>query len=331
MRVVLQNISAYITMFVGIWIANVLLLFGLSMLPLTEHYKDVVQNHPIAKYQYTLVQEASTQTKGAEKYAVSELENNQEDITVYGVQKDSKYISHINTVKISQAYAEKYQLKKGDTIKLHKKYSAKTYPFKIDGIYRYNGSLSVFIPIQTYRKMFDTSNTYFNGYFSNHKITDIDSSLIINAITKKDLGKTADQLTNSMSVVMNAISVFAVIMYILIIYVLSKLIIERNADMISMIKILGYNRREIRKIYSGATTWIVILSLALTLPISDMIYRILYQIFMQEMKGWMNYYIASWIYLAIFVIGILSYIAVYFYSNRQINKISMSQIMKNME
>lgn len=38
-RIILQNISSYLTLFAGIFFADVLLLFGLMMTPLLNHYK----------------------------------------------------------------------------------------------------------------------------------------------------------------------------------------------------------------------------------------------------------------------------------------------------
>ena len=53
------------------------------------------------------------------------------------------------------------------------------------------------------------------------------------------------------------ISMFAtagVIMFMLIVYLLSKVIIEKNRQSISMTKILGYNNREINSLYITTTT-----------------------------------------------------------------------------
>lgn len=329
-RVILQNASAYITMLIGIGFANVLLVFGLSMLPMIDHYQDTVQTQAIASYQYILKAPFPTQTENAEKYAVTELENDREVIMVYGIQPDSKYVSAIDSIRISRAYAEKYRLKKGDTIRLHKEYTKKKYTMKVEGIYNSDVSVAVYMPIDRYRSRFNTADNYFNGYFSDHKIKDIDPSMIVSRITKKDLGKIADQMTDSVGGIMNAVAGFAVIMYVLIIYVLSKLTIERNADMISMIQILGFNKKEIRRIYSGATTIVVIVALFVTLPLSNMMFRVLFQIFMQEMNGWIQYHIAPWIYPFAFGVGLISYGVVYMISDRQIRKIPMSRILKNM-
>lgn len=46
------------------------------------------------------------------------------------------------------------------------------------------------------------------------------------------------------------INVFSVILFALLIYLLTKLIIEKNATAISMVKILGYQNREIMEAVS---------------------------------------------------------------------------------
>ena len=55
-------------------------------------------------------------------------------------------------------------------------------------------------------------------------------------------------------------NVFSLILFALLIYLLTKLIIEKNASSISMVKILGYKNREIVSLYLVSTTWVVIFS-----------------------------------------------------------------------
>ena len=54
LRIILQNKSSYFTLFVGIFFANVLLLFGMMMVPLLDHYKQVTVENMLAPYQYIL-------------------------------------------------------------------------------------------------------------------------------------------------------------------------------------------------------------------------------------------------------------------------------------
>ena len=65
-----------------------------------------------------------------------------ESISVYGIQKDSKYVSaelFEDGVTISDGYAEKYGMKVGDTLELKEPYEDKTYSFEVKSIYAYPG------------------------------------------------------------------------------------------------------------------------------------------------------------------------------------------------
>ena len=53
-RVILQNRSAYITLFIGILFANVLLMFGLIMPPILDNFKEEALDTRLSDYQYLL-------------------------------------------------------------------------------------------------------------------------------------------------------------------------------------------------------------------------------------------------------------------------------------
>ena len=117
-------------------------------------------------------------------------------------------------------------------------------------------------------RVFEKSDTYFNGYFSNEKITDIEEAYIASTITQDDLTKISRQLDVSMGNMFQLINVFAVLLFALLIYLLTKLIIEKNEHSISMVKILGYENDEIVRLYLVSTSWVVAVSVLLSLWIA---------------------------------------------------------------
>lgn len=115
LRVIFQNMPNYITLFIGILFASILLMFGLMMSPLLDNYKNEVVDNMISKYQYILKTEVETKTKDAEKYCANSLktyfnEEKGEEISIYGIKEDSEYvdIDFKNGVYISDGFAEKY-------------------------------------------------------------------------------------------------------------------------------------------------------------------------------------------------------------------------------
>jgi putative ABC transport system permease protein len=339
LRIILQNLPAYLTLFVGILFASVLLLYGMIMSPLLSNFKNQVQNSKIADYQYILKAPSKTDDADAEKYCVTSLniKNGGEKITVYGIADHSDYLSDLSLpqksgeVIVSDGYLEKYGLKVGDSITLEKEYENKSYTFTIAGDYKYAAALAVFMSQDAFNNTFDYDTDYFSGYFSNKKLTDIDDAYIASVITSNDLTVIADQLDDSMGFMFPMLCGFSAILYMLLMYLLAKLIIEKNASAISMVKILGYNNKEAGKLYNTATTIVVCFSLIISLPLSCLIMKRLYYIFMKEINGWLTFYIAPWIYPAMLGIGVVCYLFVYLIQMKKIRKIPMAQALKEME
>ena len=177
---------------------------------------------------------------------------------------------------ISDGYAEKYGMKVGDTLELKEPYEDKTYSFEVKSIYAYPGALAVFLPMDVFCEEFDHPEDYFNGYFSNEPITDLEESYIATKITEDDMTKISRQLNVSMGEMFQLINVFSIVLFMLLIYLLTKLIIEKNTTSISMVKILGYENREIWSLYLTATTWVVIVSIGVSLIIASALIRQIY-------------------------------------------------------
>ena len=67
LSVILNNLSGYITLFVGVLFAIILLMFGMDMHPVLDHYQDIVVNNMTAKYQYILNTPESVDTTAIEQ------------------------------------------------------------------------------------------------------------------------------------------------------------------------------------------------------------------------------------------------------------------------
>lgn len=338
LRVIFQNIPNYITLFIGILFASILLLFGMMMSPLLDNYKEEIVNNMISKYQYILKTQVETENEEAEKYCASSLktyfnEEKGEDVSVYGISEDSKYvdIDFKDGIYISDGFAEKYSLKANDTITLKDSYGDETYTFKIDGIYYYPASLSIFMNSEKFNETFDKEEDYFNGYFSNSKISDIDNKYIATTITEDDMTKASRQLDVSMGSMFYMINIFSIILYMILMYLLSKLIIEKNSSSISMVKILGYNNYEVGRLYILATSIVVVISVALSIPISVLTMKSVFKVMMSGYTGWFNFYIAPKIYLEMFLAGTLSYAVIASLQLFKIKKIPLDEALKNME
>lgn len=339
MRVIFQNFPNHVMIFFGVFFSNFILMFGMILQPMLVHYQNTITDNVLSAYQYILKTPAETETDGAEKFCFGSLDTLpekrcSESVSLYGVKPDSDYVklhSSGKKVDISTAYAEKYGVEKGDTITLKDPYGSDKYKFEVGGIYDYPSTIAVFMEQDLFRQTFDYDSDYFNAYFSDQKIKDIDDALISTEITVDDLTKTSRQLIRSMGSMMNLFLVFGALMFVLILYLLSKIIIEKNAQSISMVKILGYNNREINRIYLHSTTIVVILCILITIPISSLVMKEVVEVVFFEYSGWITYYMPAVTYVEVAASGIICYAIVAFLLNRKVKKIPMSDALKNVE
>ena len=144
--------------------------------------------------------------------------------------------------------------------------------------------------------------------------------------------KISRQLTVSMGGMMTLIDGFAVGIFFVLIYLLSKIIIEKNAQSISMTKILGYTGGEIAGLYIIPTSIMTVLFLVLSLPIEyEIMVWLFREVMLQSMSGWIPLYIDSMVYVKMLALGLLAYGVVAATELRKIRKIPMNEALKNAE
>ena len=391
LRVIFQNMSNYIVLFIGILFANLLLMFGLLLPSVLSHYQLEIQDNMLAKYQYMLqvpvsavsgnkfeslvsllefYMDSETKNEDAEKFSAYSLNTlpgkyKSEEVLLYGIEPDSKYvkinfddtqdkIESGNTeekknegktdkpadeikkestgVYISKAYADKFLLHEGDTITLKEKYEKDEYSFKIVGIYDYTAALCVFMPRSDLNDLFDLGDDYYSGYFSDTEITDIKNQYIGSVVNLEALTKISRQLDVSMGSMMGLVNGFAIMIYMVLIYLLSKIIIEKNAQSISMVKILGYTNGEISRLYILSTSVVVVLCLLLSLPIETAVMNVLFrEMMLASISGWITLWIDPMIYVQMFGAGIVTYGLVALLEFRRVKKVPMDEALKNVE
>ena len=339
LRIIFQNMPNYLTLVFGIFFANVIMILGMAFPALMERHQEIISENIVSSYQYILKAEAETEVESAEKYATATLVTTaegrkEEGVSLYGVDADSRYVNidfDKEEVYISSAFSEKYGYEKGDTITLKEEFGNKAYDFEVSGVYDYPVSIAMFMPRDYFNEVFDQEEGYFNGYFSNEKIEDIDDMLIAATITEDDINKMSRQLSVSMGGVFDIFYVFGLVMFALIIFLLSKLVIEKNAQSISMTKILGYTDREISGLYILTTSIVVIASFLLTMPLVDKLMEVVIVVMLSDYAGWIPYYIPVEAFFKIGLAGVAVYAVIAWMQFGKVKKVPLDVALKTVE
>lgn len=338
LRIFFQNAGSYAVLFFGILFGGILAVFGMLFGPMFEEYSVLARDTMICDYQY-LVKNDSVETANeeAEKFCLTALDTDvkgyvKDSVSIYGIAENSRYVkAEIPAGKalVSEGVMKKFGFAPGDTLTLKEPYSTKTYTFTIAGDYPYLASLAVFMPREDYLEMFDKRSEYFTGYFSNSELDDIDEDDIYTTIRLQDATKIVDQLSSLIGF-MDIFMYFGVVIFLLLMFLLTKQIIEKNSRAIAMTKILGFKSGEIAKLYLLATSAAVGLSLLLSMPIIHLLLQWAFRYYLYvKMSGYIPYIVSNTCYIKLFLMGIASYAVVAALMLLKIRKVPMGEALKN--
>lgn len=219
----------------------------------------------------------------------------------------------------------------GESITLRERYGYKSYEVKIVGVVQYDGGVAAFTDVDKFNKMMDRREDSYNGFFSDEEIKDIDEDFIVSVITKEDIMKMAAQLDHSMGAFMVYFQYLCVLLSAVLIFLITKVIIERNEQSISMVKILGYSNREVASLYLVTTTLVVIVADIVSVFASREIMKGLWKLILARMGGYFPMVITGSGLIRMFLIVFAGYLIVMFVDFRRIRKIPMDQALKDME
>lgn len=342
-RVILQNKGSYFTLFIGILFASFILMFGIVMGPCIDNYLQNSEDSIKADYQYVLKQPVDIKNaEDAEKLTITSLETYYKagdldlDVSFYGLDNDSKYYDDISLpskddeITISYDFAQKMGLKKGDKITFTNPYTEKDYKFKVYDIYDYKAGFSAYMTQKNLNDMIDQDKNYYNAYLSDKKL-DIKDEYIQSKLTRNDVVKIGEQVTSSFGQMIPIMTTVSIIIYLVVMYILTKLVMDRNATNMSFLKVMGYDDKEISKLYLKASTIVVVISLIICAPFSYYLMDVLFKFAFMRFTSYIEMYMPYYLHIVVFVVGLLVYSLVNFILNRSIKKVDLGESLKESE
>ncbi|MBR1440009.1 MAG: permease, partial [Lachnospiraceae bacterium] len=356
LRILFQNMPNYLVLIFGVIFIELMMCFAFGLPDSLNHYAKAAPDMMFAEYQYMLMGSTdedgnviTTSEESAERFCMTDLmypkkkssfrsgmgSGSDEKVTVYGIRSDSAYIKLENSERgeayISSAFLHKFGISVGDEITLHAEYENKSYRFRIAGEVDYDGGIALFLPADEYSRVFDQKSDEFSGYFSHHEITDIDKEYIATVITAEDITKVTTQLMHSMGGFMGIFKYALIVLTAALIYLLAKIIIEKNEHAISMVKILGFKNGEIGALYIVPTAIVVVLFSVISFAIGYYLMIWVFHIFMLQMDGYFAFYMKPESMVLAVVYLLIGYAAVSLVDFIRIRKIPLDVALKNME
>ncbi|MFN3366284.1 MAG: FtsX-like permease family protein [Exiguobacterium mexicanum] len=113
-----------------------------------------------------------------------------------------------------------------------------------------------------------------------------------------------------------------------ILFVLTALTVEKNYYVISLLKVMGYDRREVRSMILNSYFIYALISALLSIPIALVILRVIIVVFAED-YGLVLPLEFEWIYL-LYTLGAVTllFFASTFISRRKIDQIPLQEVLK---
>lgn len=335
-RQIMRESKIGVVIILGMFLSSLLLMMSLDTYVMLDNLKEDNKND--VKYEYMYVMKYPTETVpdgGEAVYAEnlnSEVGGYDMKVTIMGIDDNNPYFDFQaeegrKNLTITTSVASKYNLKEGDTFILSNRSSEVDYSFKVAKIADYSVGLQVFMDIDSMRKLFDKDEAYYNCALSAKKL-DIDEARLYSLNTRDEIINVSEGFMDQFTGMIYMFIIMAVIFFVVVIYLMSSIMIERNALNISMLKIFGYKDRELRKIYLDSNFIIILVASLISVPLSKII--------MDKMMPWFIQHVASGFdltfepvhYAFVFALIFVTYFSVSFIINRKIKKVVPAKVLK---
>lgn len=338
-RQFIRELRTSFTVLFGMFISLLIIMLGLDCYVMCKYIS--VQNKIDTKYEYMYIYKYPEKKapKDGEKCYTKTLKKEAYgydlDVTIFGIDKDNPYfdvdtIEGKNKVVIASSTSQKYNLNVGDELVLTDEINEIDYAFTVEKITPYSAGLYVFMDIDSMRELFNQKEDYYNVLLSS-KDLNIDTERLYSVNTKEDISKSADVFINNttsliITMISTSILIFCVVMYLMI-----KVMIDRSAFSISLIKIFGFRTGEIRKLYLNTNFYVIAVGAAICIPLAKFIMDRVYPYLVSNVACGINLEFNWKLYLLIYLGIILCYLIINQLLIRNVKKISPAEVLKSRE
>lgn len=338
-RQMLREVRTSITVIGGMFISLLILMLGLDCYTQCTNISKDNKEDTRFEYLYTYkYPEVNVPEGGYEAFAKTMKKDNlgyNLDVTVLGITEDNPFFDvelteSKNEAAISSAMAEKYSIEIGEEIVLEDEEAEKNYTFTVRDIVQYSTSFYVFMDIDSMRELFGESGEYYNQVFADKEIS-VEPDRLYAVTTKNDIIKAADVFINEMTPMITMMVCFSALIFVVVMYLMMKVMIDRSASHISMVKVFGYRMKEIKKLYLNGNFYVIAVGAAICIPLAKKCMDMMYPMMVSNVACGMNLKFSWQMYAGIYVAVIILYFVINQLLTSRLKRVNLAEILKNRE
>ena len=339
LRQILKEKRTSMTVCIGMFIALLLLFLGVNSYSFISRMQ--VQNDADVRYQYMVSlkyppKEAPSDATSVYMHSLTkEAYGTELDVSILGVGAENPYFGFIpkkgeETLIISNSMANKYNLNIGDTVILTDTIEDKRYVFTVDAIVPYSAGLYAFMDIESARSLFGVEENAYNLLLSDF-MPAVDAGRIYSVTTKADILEYSNVFMELMTPMIVMMIAVATVVFIIVMYLMMKMMIDRSSFGVSMMKIFGFNDGEVRRLYLDGNFITVTLGAIIGIPLAKIVIDAIYPIMISNVALGPDMELQPWLYFAIFALVYCSYFFISLLLNRKLIYVTPDEVLKRRE
>jgi putative ABC transport system permease protein len=274
-----RSISRLLFLLLGVTSASVLMVFGFTVLNSMNH---VFETSDVYKFEYEYSfrdLQYGEAPDGAEVFNAGKFypENNEgiefyitgiEPDSILVILKDNKgNVIPNNQTNITKSLANRLGIKAGDTVTFINKEDGKPHTFHIDAVAESYIEQFIYVPIDEFNKKMELPEDSYIGLFSTKEL-DIPDEKLSGTKSMSQLPEAMDEFMGQMISMVALMTIVSSVVALIILYLVTSLAIEENRNTISLFKVFGYRRGEIRSLILNSSTFIVVAGFLIGIPIA---------------------------------------------------------------
>ncbi len=338
-RQMLKERRVAFTVVFGMFICLLILMLGLDCYVLCEGIGRLNSEDTHYEYMYTYKYPTDEVPEGGEPCYINTLKKEKDgyslDITVIGIDEDNPYYD-VETVKgknkiiASEGILTRYGVKVGDKIIFSDNAEGVDYGFTIAGSTPYSVGLSVFMDIESMRELFGEEDDYHNVVLADHELN-IEEGRLYSVLKKSDVEKASDIFVDLMAPMFTMMISASTVIFCIVMYLMMAVMIDRASFGISLVKIFGYRRRELKKLYLDGNRFIVIIGALIGIPVSKLCMDAIFPSFVPNVACPVPLQFKWYFYVIIFAGILLCYEIINMLLTRKLDKVIPAEVLKNRE
>lgn len=338
-RQMLREIRSAFAVVIGMFICLLILMMSIDCAVLCINFGNACLEETKYAYMYTYKYPTEDVPEGGTPAYVENLKKEAYgynlDVTVLGIDDDNPYFpiataDKKNEIVISSAAAQKFGVKVGEKLVLSDEVNERDYAFTVKDIVSFTSGVYVFLDRDIMQELFDQEDDYYNVVFADHAL-DIDNGRLYATVSKENVEESSQIFTDMMGPMVVMLVAISALIFMIVMYLMMKVMIDRSAFSISLMKVFGYRRREIRRLYLDGNFYVILLGALICVPLAKWSMDLVYPYCIANVAIGMDLKFTPQIYIMIYGGIWLCYIVINFLLVGRLNKLVPAEVLKNRE